>query len=238
MARARLDDRHRLMFKRKSQKIKQEQGIFHAPVSTSSKISSTSAIPKKKNTNESHELNLNDDSDIESFEDLENKCFRDYEQGHYSSLLVHINDLDLEIQKRCTDETDDWDKLKQQRESVIKSGFVKPDVEDAFEAFARSMKSLTADDSLINTVVRMNVQYLWSDKYRPRKPRVFNKGHTGYDWIQYNKKHYDIDNPPPKVVQRYEFNISYPDLIDKTKTPAYNLTVCEDNTDCSILKFH
>jgi hypothetical protein len=84
----------------------------------------------------------------------------------------------------------------------------------------------------------MDFQYLWSDKYRPRKPRVFNKVLTGYDWNQYNKKHYDTDNLPPKVVQGYKFNISYPDLIDKTKTSAYNLTVCEDNRDCSILKFH
>lgn len=27
------------------------------------------------------------------------------------------------------------------------------------------------------------------------------------------------DNPPPKVVQGYKFNIFYPDLIDKTKAP-------------------
>jgi hypothetical protein len=162
MARARLHDRHQLTLKRKLQKIKQEQGIFYAP------ISSTSTIPKKKN----------DDNQIKSFEDLENKCIRDYEDGRYSPILININDLDLEIQKRYIDETDDWDKLKQQRKPVMKSGSVKPDVEDAFEAFARSMGSLTADDSVINTVVPMDVQYLWSDKYRPRKPRVFNKVHT------------------------------------------------------------
>ena len=230
MARARLHDRHQLTLKRKLQKIKQEQGIFHAPLpvtSSSKTTTSTSTIPKKKN-----------DNDFESFEDLEEKCIRDYEQGRYSPLLVDMNDLDLEIQKRCTDETDDWDKLKQQRESVMKSGSVKPDVEDAFEAFARSMGSLTTDDSIANTLVPMDVQYLWSDKYRPRKPRVFNKVHTGYDWNQYNKKHYDIDTPPPKTVQGYKFNIFYPDLIDKTKTPSYSLTVCEDNRDFSILKFH
>jgi hypothetical protein len=165
--------------KRKLQKIKQEQGIFHAPISTStSNISSTSTIPKKKKDTENINQLDSFDDDIESFEDLESKCIRDYEQGRYSPILVQINDLDLEIQKRCTDENDDWDKLKQQRESVIKSGSVKPDVEDAFEAFARSMGSLTSDDSVINTVVPMDVQYLWSDKYRPRKPRVFNKVHT------------------------------------------------------------
>jgi hypothetical protein len=173
MARARLHDRHQLTLKRKLQKIKQEQGIFHAPISSTS--ISTSTIPKKK-TNELD--SFNNDNEIESFEDLENKCIHDYEDGRYSPLLADMNDLDLEIQKRCTDETDDWEKLKQQRESVMKSGSVKPDVEDAFEAFARSMGSLTADDSVINTVVPMDVQYLWSDKYRPRKPRVFNKVHT------------------------------------------------------------
>jgi hypothetical protein len=225
MARARLHDRHQLTLKRKLQKIKQEQGIFHAPVASSS----IATIPKKK---------PDTDNEIESFENLEEKCIYEYEEGRYSPVLVDINDLDLEIQKRCTDETDDWDKLKQQRESVMKSGSVKPDVEDAFEAFARSMGSLTSDDSVINTVVPMDVQYLWSDKYRPRKPRVFNKVHTGYDWNQYNKKHYDTDNPPPKTVQGYKFNIFYPDLIDKTKTPSYSLTVCEDNRDFSILKFH
>ena len=39
----------------------------------------------------------------------------------------------------------------------------------------------------------------------------------GYDWNLYNKTHYDIDNPPPKVVQGYKFNIFYPDLLDKTQ---------------------
>jgi hypothetical protein len=48
-------------------------------------------------------------------------------------------------------------------------------LKDTSEAFTRSMDSLTPDDTLINTVVPQDVQYLWSDKYRPRKPRVFNK---------------------------------------------------------------
>lgn len=50
--------------------------------------------------------------------------------------------------------------------------------------------------------------YLFNDKYRPRKPRFFNRVHTGYDWNLYNRKHYDKDNPPPKVVQGYKFNVS------------------------------
>ncbi|PVD20134.1 hypothetical protein C0Q70_20628, partial [Pomacea canaliculata] len=63
------------------------------------------------------------------------------------------------------------------------------------------------------------------DKYRPRKPRFFNRVHTGFEWNKYNQTHYDIDNPPPKIVQGYKFNIFYPDLIDKTKTPEYTVDI-------------
>jgi hypothetical protein len=57
--------------------------------------------------------------------------------------------------------------------------------------------------------VSLEHQYFWSDKYRPRKPRYYNRVHTGYDWNQYNKKHYDGDNPPPKIVQGYKFNVTF-----------------------------
>ncbi|EFX01270.1 hypothetical protein CMQ_6212 [Grosmannia clavigera kw1407] len=63
----------------------------------------------------------------------------------------------------------------------------------------------------------------WADKYRPRKPRYFNRVQMGYEWNKYNQTHYDHDNPPPKVVQGYKFNIFYPELIDKTKAPTYHI---------------
>ena len=47
--------------------------------------------------------------------------------------------------------------------------------------------------------------------------------HTGFEWNKYNQTHYDMDNPPPKIVQGYKFNIFYPDLIDKNTTPEYFL---------------
>jgi len=62
--------------------------------------------------------------------------------------------------------------------------------------------------------------YWWHEKYRPRKPKYFNRVHTGYEWNKYNQTHYDHDNPPPKVVQGYKFNIFYPDLIDKSVVRA------------------
>ena len=63
----------------------------------------------------------------------------------------------------------------------------------------------------------------WAGTYKPRKPRYFNRVQMGYEWNKYNQTHYDHDNPPPKVVQGYKFNIFYPDLIDKTKAPTYRI---------------
>lgn len=69
-----------------------------------------------------------------------------------------------------------------------------------------------------------DVQVYWlNEKYRPRKPKYFNRVHTGYEWNKYNQTHYDQDNPPPKVVQGYKFNIFYPDLMDKETAPEYVL---------------
>jgi len=47
--------------------------------------------------------------------------------------------------------------------------------------------------------------------------------HTGYEWNKYNQTHYDHDNPPPKIVQGYKFNIFYPDLVDKSKAPTCSI---------------
>jgi len=72
------------------------------------------------------------------------------------------------------------------------------------------------------------------DRYRPRKPRYFNRVKTGYDWNKYNQTHYDHDNPPPKIVQGYKFNIFYPDLFDKTTSPKYTLEATDSPEFCII----
>ncbi|CAI5473382.1 unnamed protein product [Closterium sp. Yama58-4] len=81
--------------------------------------------------------------------------------------------------------------------------------------------------------------YWWHDKYRPRKPKYFNRVHTGYEWNKYNQTHYDHDNPPPKIVQGYKFNIFYPDLIDRSKPPSYHIEKdgSADGETC-LIRFH
>lgn len=61
-------------------------------------------------------------------------------------------------------------------------------------------------------------------RFRDRKPIYINRVRVSCDWNnKYNQTHYNDDNPPPKTVQGYKFNIFYPDLKDKEKTPQYYL---------------
>lgn len=54
-------------------------------------------------------------------------------------------------------------------------------------------QGLDEEEELFNLEVEMSrpSSYSWEDKYRPRKPRYFNKVHTGYEWNKYNQTHYE-----------------------------------------------
>lgn len=69
------------------------------------------------------------------------------------------------------------------------------------------------------------------------KPRYFNRVKSGFDWNKYNQTHYDEDNPPPKTVQGYKFNIFYPELVDKTNTPSFKVERVPSNPDFCIIRF-
>ena len=105
---------------------------------------------------------------------------------------------------------------------------------------------ITLADLVLFCIIRLYVikviwvlqVYWWHDKYRPRKPKYFNRVHTGYEWNKYNQTHYDHDNPPPKIVQGYKFNIFYPDLVDKTKAPTYFIEKDGDSSETCIIRFH
>jgi hypothetical protein len=100
-----------------------------------------------------------------------------------------------------------------------------------------SSKGLRENEEIFDESVELTQTYWWNDKFRPRKPRYFNRVHTGYDWNKYNQTHYDHDNPPPKVVQGYKFNLFYPDLIDRSKTPSYSLHPVDGNPDQVQIRF-
>ena len=88
---------------------------------------------------------------------------------------------------------------------------------EAARGFSENEEAFAAEEDLV--LGRPS----WADKYKPRKPRYFNRVQLGYEWNKYNQTHYDHDNPPPKVVQGYKFNIFYPDLVDPTKAPTFKI---------------
>lgn len=58
---------------------------------------------------------------------------------------------------------------------------------------AEAEKELDEEEELFNLEEDIDhpTSYNWEDKYRPRKPRYFNRVHTGYEWNKYNQTHYE-----------------------------------------------
>lgn len=80
-------------------------------------------------------------------------------------------------------------------------------------------------EEAFNSSLPMESQiYLWQDKYRPRKPRYFNRVITGFQWNKYNRTHYDVDNPPPKVVLGYKFNVPNPSSISPKRRNSHSFS--------------
>ncbi|POW18177.1 hypothetical protein PSHT_06119 [Puccinia striiformis] len=148
---------------------------------------------------------------------------------------------------------EDWGQIINARQMVLSTRFVPKtkngtdskdqDILDR-DALAEKLyaqeaeKGLGEEEEMFELEAEMGRQsYNWEDKYRPRKPRYFNKVHTGYEWNKYNQTHYNTDNPPPKVVQGYKFNIFYPDLIDKNRAPTYKIIKNRENEDVATLLF-
>lgn len=108
------------------------------------------------------------------------------------------------------------------------------------ELAMKAMGGMDEGDAILGSGAEVNLEsqvYWWHDKYRPRKPKYFNRVHTGYEWNKYNQTHYDHDNPPPKIVQGYKFNIFYPDLVDKTKAPVYHIEKDGSNGETCLIRF-
>lgn len=94
-----------------------------------------------------------------------------------------------------------------------------------------------ADEVEAELSLAASIQPKWYDKYAPRKPRYFNRVKTGYEWNKYNSTHYTAENPPPKVVHGYRFNIFYTDLVDPSKSPTFKIEPIPGNSDWVILRF-
>jgi len=143
--------------------------------------------------------------------------------------------------KDIIDESQYLAQINQDRQKVIKLAYiplpknlssknaVTASVEDGSRATAlynrEAAKGVDEDEEVFASEESVDTTSAaqWAGKHQPRKPKYFNRVQMGYEWNKYNQTHYDQDNPPPKVVQGYKFNIFYPDLIDVSKAPTYKI---------------
>ncbi|XP_063003279.1 splicing factor Cactin [Elgaria multicarinata webbii] len=256
MARARLRERHQDVLRQKLYKLKQEQGVESEPlfpiirkeplspgVGGSSRLeleesASVQPGPSSVESGAEPESEAKAEGDGEAVlmeEDLIQQSLDDYDAGKYSPRLLTSHELPFDAHVVEADE--DLQRLMLSRQQLQVTGDASESAEDIF--FRRAKEGMGADEAQFSVEMPLTGKaYLWADKYRPRKPRFFNRVHTGFEWNKYNQTHYDFDNPPPKIVQGYKFNIFYPDLIDKRSTPEYFLEACPDNKDFATLRFH
>ena len=153
------------------------------------------------------------------------------------SLQVSAKDKGLEViseEKLLSKITDDRQRVLRMGYVPLPKGAVKPQqghqlakAEEATttDLFNRDVARGVDEDEEVFASEEPSTQPppTWSGKYRPRKPKYFNRVQLGYEWNKYNQTHYDHDNPPPKVVQGYKFHVFYPDLIDPTRAPTYKI---------------
>nr|GME17730.1 cactin [Ipomoea batatas] len=150
--------------------------------------------------------------------------------------------------EEAIDPEEDRARLEKNRMAVLEERLLqdmipkpKPPEDNLEKKALKAMGAMEEGDAVFGSHDEVNLDsqvYWWHDKYRPRKPKYFNRVHTGYEWNKYNQTHYDYDNPPPKTVQGYKFNIFYPDLVDRSKAPTYVIEKDGDSVDTCIIKFH
>jgi len=263
IARARLRDRHQGNLKRKLELLKAQQGLIETAAAVKKEpvddedgeivihheeIDEQVAEQVGEKVDEKvvdeqvrEEISEDISSEMDNAEmDLLEPCLAAYESGRYSP--VYLKADQMEPAQVIYSETDDLARLEFARDRVQgRSAPAASETEVSLEErvmAGEASKGMSADEAIFSVESTIDKPvYLWSDKYRPRKPRYFNRVHTGFEWNKYNQTHYDMDNPPPKIVQGYKFNIFYPDLINKNATPQYTITPCADNSDFAILRF-
>ena len=163
-----------------------------AAVSSSSKSRSASA---SREGSEAEEEVSEDEG-----EKIVSAMIEEYDEGGYSPVLLTIDELEKGTVTYMEEE--DVAKRNFDQGKALGGKEVKgkgSEQERDMEAEAR--KGMGQDEAQFSVESMLEQSYDWSDKYRPRKPRYFNRVHTGFEWNKYNQTHYDFDNPPPKIVQ-------------------------------------
>ena len=195
--------------------------------------------PERNDINKFNKINLFTKSDIlnDSFNNINNNNFQNLS-------LFNRNDININTLNKAYNNLNNYNKIntinniKQYQEENI------PDIDvsavnpiNLMEEQVMDLDEVGANERVFNECVEVDANYDWSTKYKPIKPRYSNKVKMGFDWNRHNQAHYTSENLPPKTIQGYRFNIFYPYLVDKTKTPQYKIERC-NTPDMCILRFH
>ena len=195
--------------------------------------------PERNDINKFNRINLFTKSDIlnDSFNNINNNNFQNLS-------LFNRNDININTLNKAYNNLNNYNKIntinniKQYQEENI------PDIDvsavnpiNLMEEQVMDLDEVGANERVFNECVEVDANYDWSTKYKPIKPRYSNKVKMGFDWNRHNQAHYTSENLPPKTIQGYRFNIFYPYLVDKTKTPQYKIERC-NTPDMCILRFH
>jgi len=243
-ARGRLRDKHQIKLKDKLAKLKAEQmekaveeGVneeldprdaMMARTSEKQQAAVVSSSSKSRSASASREgSEAEEEVSEDEGEKIVSAMIEEYDEGGYSPVLLTIDELEKGTVTYMEEE--DVAKRNFDQGKALGGKEVKgkgSEQERDMEAEAR--KGMGQDEAQFSVESMLEQSYDWSDKYRPRKPRYFNRVHTGFEWNKYNQTHYDFDNPPPKIVQGYKFNIFYPDLINKGEAPTFKMSPTPD----------
>ncbi|KAH8272957.1 hypothetical protein KR026_008335 [Drosophila bipectinata] len=256
MSRARLRDRHQALLREKLLLLKKENEDEAAQEELALRIKKEEEQEQDLAQQQNDAEGRDDEEGAEDEDDDPLREIRDavnrYHAGSYSPRYIREEDFtgrrlqteedeDEQADGVLYDEDDDERRIQTQRQHVLHPERAETNQLTAQEVKMRNeaRQGMQGDEAEFSVETTLDaVPQLATDKYRPRKPRYFNRVHTGFEWNKYNQTHYDMDNPPPKIVQGYKFNIFYPDLMDKSQTPQYFLTPCPDNGDFAVLRFH
>ena len=189
--------------------------------------------PERNDINKLNKINLFSNSSI----------FND--NNNFQNLSIfNRNDMNISTHNKAYNNINNYNKIntinnikKYQEENI-------PDIDvsavnpiNLMEEQVMDLDEVGANERVFNECVEVDANYDWSTKYKPIKPRYSNKVKMGFDWNRHNQAHYTSENLPPKTIQGYRFNIFYPYLVDKTKTPQYKIERC-NTPDMCILRFH
>ena len=197
---------------------------------------------EKKDKNEMNKLNRNDFMKQFNFKDnINNNTNKNYFQN---LSFNNTNDIRKNLLNKSHNNINNFNNIntinnikKYQEENIPEIDVSAVNPINLMEEQVMDIDEVGVNERVFNECVEVDANYDWSTKYKPIKPRYSNKVKMGFDWNRHNQAHYTSENLPPKTIQGYRFNIFYPYLVDKTKTPQYKIERC-NTPDMCILRFH